>query len=128
MTDKPDNIKEVDNTPTRSEVKIDKLSDLSTALNAAFSTKISLPKRPDKVPLTEHQKQAIKDWIEPTGTTGATCGYCNNRYSVGYLSICKADPTQFCRSKPYEPPKPKGYSDEELGYYFGWTREELEKK
>ena len=117
------------NHPARfGESKDDKPSDLPNLLSIAFeATRIQLPKRPDKVPLTDYQKQVIKAWIMPTATTSAKCGYCGKMYSSGYLSICDADNTQFCRSKPYEPPKPRGYSDEELGFYFGIDREDLDK-
>ena len=116
------------NHPAIGEYVGDKPSDLSSLLGIALTaTTIKLPKRPDKVSLTEYQKQAIKAWIMPSGTFSKKCDYCGHFYSSGYLNICHQDPTQFCRSKPYEPPKPRGYSDEELGFYFGIDREDLDK-
>jgi hypothetical protein len=118
------------NHPARfGESQDDQPSDLQSVLSAILAAStVKLPKRPDKVPLTEYQKQAIKAWIMPSGTFSKKCDYCGKYYSSGYLNICNQDPTQFCRSRPYEPPQPRGYSDDELGFYFGITRDELDKK
>lgn len=89
---------------------------------------LKLPKREDKVELTPQQKQMIKMWTAPFATTSAQCSACNMMYSSGYLVVCKADPTTFCSKKmDFEVFKPKGYTDEELGFYFGITRDELDE-
>jgi hypothetical protein len=86
------------------------------------------PKREDKVPLTIAQKYMIKHWEQPSATTSAKCGYCGDTYSSGYLKICKADPETFCSIKvTFTESKPKGFTDEELGFYFGITRDELDE-
>ncbi len=106
------------------DTKISNLAQIIAEMN-----KFTLPKRPDKVPLTEDQKYIIKHWIRPSGTFSQQCDYCGQMYSAGFLKVCPKQPEIFCGRKPveYVAPKPTGYTDEELGFYFGIDREELDK-
>ena len=87
----------------------------------------TLQKRKDKVPLNDYQRAAIKAWVMPTSSFSAKCDHCGSMYSSGYLALCSVNVESFCGTNPdkWKQPEPRGYSDEELGYYFGWTRDEL---
>ena len=95
---------------------------------AELNKKFTLPKNPVKAELTEQQKYMIKHWTRPIATTSAKCDYCGQMYSTGYLKLCPQYQEGFCGRKPaeYKPPEPRGFTDEELGYYFGIDRKDLE--
>jgi hypothetical protein len=99
---------------------------LISEIAESFS-KFKLPKRQDKVELTTMQRDMIKMWVRPTATFSVQCAACSNMFSSGHLAICSADPTTFCEKKriDWQPITPAGYTDEELLYYYGWTRDEL---
>jgi hypothetical protein len=109
--------------PEKEEKKEKKLADIMAELN-----KFKLPKRPEKAVLSEQQKYMIKHWTHPSFTTSAKCDYCGNMYSSGYLKLCDKFPEGFCGRKPreYVAPEPRGFSDDELGYYFGIDRSDLD--
>lgn len=77
---------------------------------------------------TDAQKAVIKSWTRPFATTSAMCTQCNHMYSSGYLKVCSADPTQFCfKNEPiFTLPEPSGFTDEELKWYFGIERKDLD--
>lgn len=99
-----------------------RLAEIMAELNT-----FSLPRRPDKVELSEAQKYIIKNWVRPTATFSARCDYCSQMYSAGFLKLCPKYAEGFCGRKPveYVAPRPTGFTDDELGFYFGIDREEL---
>jgi hypothetical protein len=91
------------------------------------SLEIKLPKRKDKMPLNDRQKAYIKMWKRPLATFTKTCSKCGECYSAGYLKICPKDPEWFCeRLEKITPIESPGFTDDELGFYFGITREDLD--
>lgn len=105
----------------------DKKKTLSKFIEEVNKQALTLPRRPEKAALTEEQKAIIKAWIRPSATTTAVCSRCKCFFSSGYLSICSADNTKFCsKISTFISQPPTGFSDEELGFYFGIDRSDLD--
>jgi hypothetical protein len=107
-----------------SDDKYKKLADIMAELNT-----FTLPRRPEKAELNESQKHTIRHWIRPSATFSVRCDYCGQMYSSGFLKLCDKYKEGFCGRKPveYEALKPSGFRDDELGFYFGIDREDLDK-
>jgi hypothetical protein len=107
-----------------SDDKLKRLADIMAELNT-----FTLPRRPDKAELNEAQKYIIRHWVRPSATFSARCDYCSKMYSSGFLKLCEKNAEGFCGRKPVEyiASTPTGFTDEELGYYFGLSRSDLDE-